>query len=96
MPFSEDLTEFFGASAAFGNDVCLYGPSTWYGIYDEGYAENDEQAGYRPRLTCATADIPGVVLTGAHFTINGVGHKAMTVKPEEDGAVTVLELKDDS
>ena len=96
MTFTEDLDQFFGASRAFGNDVATYGGSTWYGVYDNGYAEAGDMAGTSPAFTCATADIPGAVVADVQIAVNGVNHKVKVAQPEEDGAVTVLLLRDTS
>lgn len=96
-PFQEDLSAFFGPAAVYGNDEIKYGTETWYGIFDQGYAESaGDQAGIAPAITCATADIPDDVAAGTQIRVNGVYYKIKVVQPDEDGAVTVLQLRDNT
>jgi len=68
---TEDATDFFSAENEFISAATITGISgTVYGYYDREYVDIAEIAGYRPVLTCSTADVSGVG-RGANVVVSG-------------------------
>ena len=90
--FTEDLTVFFNtdehATAATYN-----GTDAVRGIFNEpDLGQLGMIAGSNPTFMCAAGDIDADP-TGNTLVINAVTYKIRDIKPQDDGAVVILELE---
>lgn len=90
MAFAEDITAFFKA-ADFAVDV-VYSGTTYQGIFDAEYADENLMAGSLPMATMSTSDASNIPVDGA-VTISGTIY-LVREKHQDGTGVTMLILEE--
>jgi hypothetical protein len=90
--FTEDLTAFFNtdehATAAFYNSL-----TSINGIFNEAdLGQLGMVAGSNPTFLCAASSVAADP-TGLALVVNSVNYIIRDIKPQDDGAVVLLELE---
>lgn len=91
MPFTEDLTSFFDPTV-FGTAATLQGGSTVNVIFDAAYLESFGVAGSNSSCLAKASDISSANI-GQTLTINSVVYTISNRKPQDDGAIVLIELQ---
>ena len=88
--FIEDLAPFFN-TGDFAIVATLQGGATVKLIFDAAYLENFGVAGTKPAALAKATDVSASNI-GQTLTINSVAYTISNRRPQDDGAIVLLEL----